>query len=62
MGVEVTPIELDVGAVGASLPHLRAAGGQRKWVEADPKSSFEVVGQVGKCRMVVDPWGFGIHP
>ena len=59
-GVEVgvTPIELYVGVVGASLPHPQVAGGQRKWVEAVPTSSFVVGGQAGKCRRVGGPWGF----
>ena len=58
-GVEAaaTPTELDVEAVEASLLHLPVADGQRRWVEAGPKSSFVGAGLVGRCRKVEGPWG-----
>ena len=57
VGAAVTPIELYVEAVEASLLHLPVADGQRRWVEAGPKSSFVGAGLVGRCRKVEGPWG-----
>ena len=58
-GVEagVTPTVLYAEAVEASLLHLPVVDGQRRWVEAGPKSSFVGEGRVGRCKRAGGPWG-----
>lgn len=52
------PIVPYVGVVvGATLPHPQDPDEQNLWAGADPKSSSEEVGQVGKCKKAVGPLG-----